>query len=77
MCEVTDVSKTGVHLRTADGEFFLPFKDFPWFREAPIAKILNVGEPSPGHYYWPNLDADLSLEIIRNPERFPLRFTAR
>jgi Protein of unknown function (DUF2442) len=70
--EVTNISKHGFWLLTPSGEHFLPFKDFPWFRDAPVAQILNVEEPSPGHCYWPDLDVDLSLQIIRTPERFPL-----
>ena len=69
--EVTNISKDGVWLLTNVGEHFLPFKDFPWFRSAPVGHILNVEEPTPGHYYWPDLDVDLSLAIIKNPERFP------
>jgi hypothetical protein len=45
---------------------------FPWFREAPIGKILNVELQSPGHLYWPDLDIDLAVESIDHPERFPL-----
>jgi len=48
---------------------------FPWFKDAPIGKILNIEEPTDGHFYWPGLDIDLSLEIIEHPEKFPL--TAR
>jgi len=33
----------------------------------------NVEEPMPGHFYWPNLDVDLSIESIEHPERFPLK----
>jgi hypothetical protein len=29
-------------------------------------------EPSPDHFFWPELDVDLTSEIIRHPERFPL-----
>ena len=29
-------------------------------------------EVSPGHFYWPDLDIDLTEEIIEHPERFPL-----
>ena len=32
-------------------ELFIPFKEFPWFKDAPIGKILNVEEPTPGHFY--------------------------
>ncbi|NCR64791.1 MAG: integron cassette protein [Microcystis aeruginosa LG11-05] len=35
--------------------------------------ILNIQEPFPDHFYWPDLDVDLSKEIIKNPERFPLK----
>jgi len=59
-------------LLAGDERLFMAFADFPWFRNAPVDHILNVEEPSPGHYYWPDLDVDLSLQIIRNPERFPL-----
>jgi hypothetical protein len=70
--EVTNISKHGLWLFTAEGEHFLSFDDFPWFRDAPVNRILNVEEQSPGHYHWPDLDVDLSLQIIRNPARFPL-----
>jgi hypothetical protein len=35
--------------------------------------VFNVEEPHPGHLYWPDIDVDLSLEIIEHPERFPLQ----
>ncbi len=70
--EVTNISRHGLWLLTAEGEYFLPFSDFPWFRDAPVSHIVNVEEPTPGHYYWPDLDIDLSLKIIRNPTEYPL-----
>lgn len=70
--EVTNVSGHGFWLLTDDRELFLPFDDFPWFRDAPIGKVLNVEEPTPGHFFWPDLDVDLGIESIEHPERFPL-----
>jgi hypothetical protein len=55
-----------------DRELFLSFELFPWFREAPIGKVLGVELQSPGHLYWPDLDIDLAVESIDHPERFPL-----
>jgi len=55
-----------------EGEYFVPFAEFPWFREAPIGKLLNVTMPAPHHLYWPDLDIDLAVESILHPERFPL-----
>jgi len=70
--EVTNISQYGFWLLLENEELFLPFSEFPWFREAPVGKILHVELPSPNHLYWPELDIDLSVESIRHPEKFPL-----
>lgn len=70
--EVTNVSPHGFWLLAENEELFLPFDEFPWFKGATIEAITHLEEPSPGHYYWPDLDVDLSRSIIKNPERYPL-----
>jgi hypothetical protein len=70
--EVTHISRHGLWLLAGDQEHFLPYSDFPWFKEAPVGKVLNVQEPAPGHFWWPDLDIDLPAEAIDHPERFPL-----
>ena len=74
--EVTNVSSHGLWLLAHGRELFLAYDDFPWFKEAPIGSVLNIEEPSPGHFYWPELDVDLGLETIEHPERFPLQSRA-
>jgi Protein of unknown function (DUF2442) len=71
--EITHISSHGVWLLANGQELFMSYDDFPWFKDAPVGKILNVEEPSPGHFYWPDLDVDLSQEIITHPARFPLK----
>jgi len=73
--EVTNISSYGLWLLAAGNEMFLSYEDFPWFKDVTIAKILNVEELSPGHFYWPDLDldVDLSIEMIEHPEKFPLQ----
>lgn len=71
--EITHISSHGVWLLAHGQELFMPYETFPWFRDVPVGKILNVEEPTPGHYYWPDLDIDLTKEIIAHPERFPLQ----
>ncbi|MEA5421891.1 DUF2442 domain-containing protein [Synechococcus sp. CCY9202] len=56
-----------------DEELALPYSEFPWFKAATIEQVMNVMRPTADHLYWPELDVDLSVESIRNPERFPLR----
>jgi hypothetical protein len=71
--EITNVSSHGLWLLSGDKEYFLSYKDFPWFKEAPIGKILNIEEPSSGHFYWPDLDVDLDIDMIERPDRYPLK----
>ena len=71
--EVTGISAHGIWLLAGEKEVFLSYEDFPWFRDVSVREILNVREPTPGHFYWPDLDLDLGMEIIRHPDRFPLR----
>jgi hypothetical protein len=70
--EVTNVSLHGFWLLIEQRERFVAFKDFPWFRDARIAELMNVELPSPHHLYWPDLDVDLAVESLEHPERYPL-----
>jgi hypothetical protein len=70
--EVTNVSPHGFWLFLGERELFVPFKEFPWFREASVREITNVQLPSAHHLYWPDLDIDLAVESIEHPENYPL-----
>jgi len=70
--EVTNVSSHGFWLLWNGEEHFLAFEKFPWFRKANISAISNVEPQGKEHLHWPDLDVDLSLEIIKDPENFPL-----
>ena len=70
--EVTNVSAHGFWLFVGARELFVPFRHFPWFRDASIRAITNVQLPSPHHLYWPDLDIDLAVESIEHPEKYPL-----
>jgi hypothetical protein len=70
--EILNVSPHGFWPLVAAEELFVPFDQFPWFRDATIAQISKVDLPSPNHLYWPDLDVDLAVESIRHPEQFPL-----
>jgi len=71
--EVTNIGKHGVWILVRDREYFMPYDEFPWIRDAPVAHVLNVVEEGEGHLYWPDLDVDLGLDSIEHPERYPLR----
>jgi len=71
--QVTNISSNGIWILTGDKELFMPYTDFPWFKDATVAKIIKVEEPQKGHFYWPELDIDLTIDIIEHPERYPLK----
>ena len=50
----------------------MSYENFPWFKDALIGKVFAVEEVSPGHFYWPELDIDLGMDTIENPEKYPL-----
>ena len=75
--EITNISAHGVWLLAHGQELFMPYRDFPWFKDQPVGSIIKVEEPRPGHFYWPDLDIDLTAEIITNPDKFPLQARGR
>jgi len=70
---VTNISAHGIWLLTDDKELFMPYDEFPWFKNATIAQVSNAEEPRKGHFYWPDLDVDLTVDIIEHPERYSLK----
>jgi hypothetical protein len=71
--EVTNISRHGFWVWLDDRELFVPFSEFPWFKDSSVAKIVNVIRPSVDHLYWPELDIDLSVKSIERPQDFPLK----
>jgi len=70
--EVTNISVHGFWLLLGENEYFLPFNDFPWFKNARISEISDVALLSDQHLYWGKLDIDLTLNMIQNPRQYPL-----
>ena len=62
--EVTRVSSLGIWLRAHDRKFFLSYYDFPWFKDKPVQAVLNVQQPVPGQFYWPEMDYGVGLDTI-------------
>jgi len=70
--EVSLASSKGFWLLLNNEELFVPYAEFPWFKQATMEQITTVEWPAPNHLYWPLLDIDLAVESIRNPGQFPL-----
>ena len=76
VAEVTNISRHCLWILIDDEEIAVPFSSFPWFLNATIEQATHVTRPQEGHLYWPDLDIDLSVESLKNPEQFPLVFKA-
>lgn len=70
--EVTQISSEGIWLLLGTKDHFLSFENFPWFKGAATTAVHKVELLSPNHLCWPELDIDISVESIENPETFPL-----
>jgi|GEM_PF-140836 len=63
--EVLNISKHGIWLATRDHELFISFKEFPWFQDASVRKLMHVKRPTPNYLHWPDLAIDLAVESVR------------
>jgi len=72
--EVTNISSHGFWILADDREYFLSVKDFPWFLDKTVKEISNVKALNDTHLYWEDLDIDLSLDMIENPQKYPLKY---
>ena len=70
--EVANIDQFGIWILVHGREHFLPFVDFPWFRQATLDQILDVELLGANHLRWPLLDVDLCRESIEQPQSYPL-----
>lgn len=72
--EITNVSEHGFWLFYKGNEYFLPFSEFPWFRQCRLSEIFDVQSDENGNFHWPKPDIDLNIAILENPEKYPLKY---
>jgi len=70
--EITNISEHGFWMFFKRKEYFLPFDQFPWFKNATVRQISDVQLWHDQHLHWPSLDVDLSFNIIEHPEKYKL-----
>jgi hypothetical protein len=55
-------------------EHFLPYDEFPWFKEARLSEIHDVKLIHGRFLRWDDLDVELTLASLEHPERYPLKY---
>lgn len=73
---VTNISPFRIWLIASDGnEYFVSYKDYPIFENSDIKDIADVQTDFEGNLHWSALDADIELESLKHPEKFPLSYS--
>ena len=70
---VENITPFGIWLFVKEKEYFLSYKDYPYFKDQTLNSIQNVQLLHGYHLYWPELDVDLEIDNLENPEKYPLK----
>ncbi|WP_290434162.1 antitoxin Xre/MbcA/ParS toxin-binding domain-containing protein [Aeromonas caviae] len=70
--EVLSIEPHGLWVCAYGKNLFLTFKDYPRFSAAPVEAVFNVEPWGCEGLRWPDLDVDLHMASIQNPELYPL-----
>jgi hypothetical protein len=71
---VTNISNIGFWILVDQSEYFVSFNDYPVFKKSTIDQILNFEMLSPNQLYWKEIDCDIELNALKNPQNFPLSY---
>ncbi len=73
LVNVENITPFGIWLFVKEKEYFLSYRDYPYFRNQTLKAIQNVELHHGYHLYWPDLDVDLEIDNLENPEKYPMR----
>lgn len=73
---VENITPFGIWLYVKEKEYFLNYKYYPYFKNQTLSSIQNVQLIHGFHLYWPELDVDLEIDNLENPEKYPLQYKA-
>ena len=73
LVSVENITPFGIWLFVKDKEYFLSYQNYPCFEEQTLETIQNVTLLHGYHLYWPELDVDLEIDNLENPEKYPLQ----
>ena len=71
---VENITPFGIWLFVNEKEYFLDFERYPFFKNKTLEAIYNVQLLHTYHLNWPELDIDLELDNLENPEKYPLTY---
>lgn len=73
LVSVENITPFGIWLFIKGREYLLNYEDFPFFKDQTLSSIQNVQLLHGFHLFWPELDVDLDIDNLENPEKYPLK----
>ena len=70
---VENITPFGIWMLVKGKEYFLKYSGYPYFENQTIKSIQNVKLMHGFHLRWPDLDIDLEIDNLENPEKYPLK----
>jgi hypothetical protein len=70
---VENITPFGLWMYVKEKEYFLSYKDYPYFKDQTLRSIQNVQLLHGIHLFWPELDVDLEIDNLENPQKYPLK----
>ena len=70
--EILNVSQHSFWIFYKDQEYQISFESFPWFKKCSIEVLYNYEVDKYGNFHWPDIDVDLNIDILENPDKYPL-----
>lgn len=74
---VENITQFGIWMFVNGKEYFLSYEDYPYFEDQTVKSIQNVKLLHGFHLFWPDIDIDLEIDNLENPEKYPLKSKKR
>lgn len=71
LSKVLSITGQGILITIKEGDFFLNYKSYPWFKNAKINEVLNIKRDQEA-IYWDSLGVEIEIDSILNPQNYPL-----
>ena len=70
---VENITPFGIWLLVNGTEYYLSYEVYPYFKDQTLRAIQNMQLLHGFHLHWPDLDVDLEIDNLENPEKYPLQ----
>lgn len=74
LVSVENITPFGIWLFVKGRKYFLSYNEYSYFRDQTLKSIQAVQLLHGYHLYWPELDVDLEIDTIENPEKYSLKW---